>query len=74
MLSNNLNLSDNVKNLYDDKCLEVMATLKTLQNDPLTKKFTIKQSDFTNGTLRIKESGIYTLQENIEFSLLGLSS
>ena len=68
MLSNDLNLSDNVKNLYDDKCLEVMATIKTLQNDPLTKKFTIKQSDFTNGTLRIKESGIYTFQENIEFS------
>ena len=43
MLSNDLNLSDNVKNLYDDKCLEVMATIKTLQNDPLTKKFTIKK-------------------------------
>ena len=68
MLSNNLNLSDNVKNLYDDKCLEVLGTLKILQNDPLTKKFSIKQSDFENGTLRIKNPGIYTLEEDIEFS------
>lgn len=68
MINNFLNLEKNIKNLYNNKNLEILKIFKDIINDSSTKKFYLNQKDFNNGTYRIKVPGIYVLNENITFS------
>ena len=68
MINNSLNLEKNIKNLYNNKNLEILKIFKDIINDSSTKKFYLNQKDFNNGTYRIKVPGIYVLNENITFS------
>ena len=59
-------LISNFKNLYNSENLLSLQTIKS-NNDSL-EIINLNQADFDNGTYRIKNPGIYKINEDITFS------
>jgi len=68
MINNNLDLKKNIKNLYNNKHLEILQIFNDIIYNSFAKKIYLNQTDFDMGTYRIKVPGIYILNENITFS------